>query len=224
MKKINRFIQKVPFSERRLLHIKHLVKLCEKRPSWLEVKLAKSLQELIAAYRLLHDVYVEAGYMHPHPSRMRISKYNLLPRTITFIAKIYDEVVGTVTLIEDSKLGLPMEEIYPKEIESLRKTSFKLAEVSGLAVDKYYRFKKIFWYLNYHLAMHALLMGITDLVIAVNPKHLSFYRNFFMFQVIGPKRYYAKVNGAPAVAMHLNLKELEKKSRRILSLSLSISS
>ena len=212
-------MRKWPLVDRKILRMKRLINLCEKQPTWLEIKIAGNDRELGGAYRLLHDVYVESGFMYPHPSGMRISNYNFLSTTVTFLAKVYEKIVGTVTLIEDSELGLPVEEVYPKEINSLRKSSFKLAEVSGLAIEKHYRFKNICLHLNYNLAIHAILTGITDLVIAVNPRHLTFYHDLLLFRVIGPKRFYDRVNGAPAIAMHLNLERLEARLERFYNLN-----
>jgi hypothetical protein len=45
----------------------------------------------------------------------------------------------------------------------------------------------------------------SDLCIAVNPRHSAFYRKAFHFQDIGGLKQYRKVNGAPAVALRLDL-------------------
>ncbi len=204
-------------------------RLCsEKRPLWLDLKIAETKNELEAAYKLLHDVYVEKGYMKPHPSEMRISIYNALPHAITFLARdsevpfpdgkkaipskrIKHKTIGTITLVIDSALGLPMEDIYYEEIQSLRRKYLKLAEVSSLAISPEYRYEKMFMYLNQFLVGFALFAGVTNLVIAVNPKHADFYKKVLFFEVIGPERSYSKVQGAPAVAMHLNLKTAENQ-------------
>ncbi len=45
----------------------------------------------------------------------------------------------------------------------------------------------------------------SDLCIAVNPHHAAFYRKAFHFQDIGGLKQYGKVNGAPAIALRLDL-------------------
>jgi hypothetical protein len=44
-----------------------------------------------------------------------------------------------------------------------------------------------------------------DLCIAVNAHHEAFYRKAFGFKLIGGLKQYGKVNGAPALALHLDL-------------------
>lgn len=207
---INELLRKKYVPERRrAVRIRHAASLCKERALWLDVKIAEEKEELEAAYRLLHDVYVEAGYMQPHPAGIRLSIYNALPHTITFVARENQKVVGTVTLIIDSPLGLPMEEIYPEEVAFLRENRPKLAEAGGLAFDRQSRYEKMFMYLNQILVAFAMFAGVTDILIAINPKHAAFYYDILLFKFLGPEKPYAKVNGAPAVAMYLNLQEVE---------------
>src|SRR6185437_15901629 len=63
--------------------------------SHLKLRLARTQEELTAAFTLLHDCYVRSGFMHPQPSGMRVTKYHALPATSTLIALWDDEVVGT---------------------------------------------------------------------------------------------------------------------------------
>src|SRR4029077_16848868 len=46
---------------------------------------------------------------------------------------------------------------------------------------------------------------VSDRCIAVNPHHAAFYRKAFHFQDIGGLKQYGKVNGAPAIALRLDL-------------------
>ncbi len=65
-------------------------------------------RELQHALRLVHDNYVDCGYMSPHPSGFRLSVYYAMPSTRTFISVVDDEVIATVSLFCDSPLALPM--------------------------------------------------------------------------------------------------------------------
>jgi len=196
---------------RRAVRIKWAAALCKEKAAWLDIKVGEHKEELEAAYRLLHDVYVKMGYMDPCPSQMRISIYNALPHTTTFIARECGRIIGTITLIIDSALGLPMEEIYPKEVSYLRIRRLRLAEVSGLALSPDHRYEKTFMHLNQFLVAFALFAGVSDILITVNPRHVGFYQDILFFEPIGPEKPYTKVKGAPAVAMHLDLKAAENR-------------
>src|SRR5690349_8210347 len=77
-------------------------------PPGLTISLARSGEDLEAAYRLLHDVYVEIGFMEPHPSGLRLNVFNALPQTSVAVAKIDGKVIGTLTLTRENPLGLPL--------------------------------------------------------------------------------------------------------------------
>src|SRR6476620_9563536 len=104
-----------------------------------------------------------------------------------------------MTLIADSPLGLPMDEIYTDELRRLRDRRGYLAEVSALAMDPEYQSSGV------PLLLRLIRMLVSDLCITVNPHHAAFYRKAFHFQDIGGLKQYGKVNGAPAVALRLDL-------------------
>ncbi len=174
----------------------------------LDFGLATHRRSLDQAFRLQHDQYVAQGYMDLHPSGWRLSVHNALPSTRVFVALDDHRVVATVAVIIDSRLGLPMAEIYADELLEFRGLRRRLAEVSGLAVHPQYQksglailLRLIRMVLLYSIEMAA----VGDLCIAVNPHHESFYRKAFGFEPIGGLKQYGKVNGAPALALRLDL-------------------
>jgi hypothetical protein len=173
----------------------------------LDFGLATDRDTLEQAFRLLHDQYVAQGYMDPHPSGLRLGIHNALPSTRVFVARSGRRVVGTMMLIVDSPLGLPMDEIYADDLRAFRDERRELTEASGLALDP-----------DCHRSGVAVLLRIirmitlyaaevlrsNDICIAVNPRHAAFYRKAFYFRDIGGLKHYGKVNGAPALALRLD--------------------
>src|SRR5215472_9347224 len=79
-----------------------------------EIGVAVGATETAAALRLAHDVYVREGYMEPHPLGMRILlPYHALKTTMVLVARRRGEIVGTLSLVFDSPVGLPLDELYP---------------------------------------------------------------------------------------------------------------
>jgi hypothetical protein len=176
-------------------------------PADLDVGLAGDTDVFDAAFRLVHDQYTWRGYMAPSPSRRRLSVHHALPTTKVFVAR-RDRVVGTVTLVGDSLFGLPMDDLYRQEISTLRAQGRRIAEVSALATAAESRRTGITVLLHLMRALitYAVkLAALDDLCITVNPRHVAFYRSCMRFETIGGERAYGKVNGAPAVALRLNL-------------------
>lgn len=185
-------------------------------PAGITFKAADRFDELTAAFSLLHDAYVGQGYMEPHPSGLRITRFHLLPLTTTFVGQVGEQVAVTLNLVPDDAFGLPMDEVYGREMDRLRAQGRRLAEVGALACLPAFRSghpaipmlgnKTVHTYARHHL-------GMDDLVIAVNPKHLWFYGTLLLFEQIGDATTYPYVNDAPVVGMHLDLHTAEARYR-----------
>jgi len=173
----------------------------------LDFGLATDHDALEQAFRLLHDQYVAQGYMEPHPSGLRLNIHNALPSTRVFVARAGRRVMGTMTLIVDSQLGLPMDEIYADNLGALRNRQRRLTEASGLALDPecHRSGVPVLMRIIRLVTLHAAeVLRSNDICIAVNPRHAAFYRKVFHFEDIGGMKPYGKVNGAPAVALRLD--------------------
>jgi hypothetical protein len=181
-----------------------------------DYRVARSVKELELAYRLVYQEYVKQGYMNENAAGMRLSIHNALPETTTFVAMVDDVVVATASVIPDSPLGLPMDELYHMELNELRDREKKICEVSMLASSSdlfsagvplmlnakkmflvFFLFKHIFDYVRTHLDCDYIC-------ITVNPKHANTYDSLF-FKNLGELKYYSKVNGAPALAKYLDV-------------------
>ncbi|MDZ7700088.1 MAG: hypothetical protein U5R49_25235 [Deltaproteobacteria bacterium] len=181
-------------------------------------KIADTIEELKSAYGLVHDVYVKEGYMDPHPSGMRVTKYNLLPKSTTFVGKKDGKVVVTISLIPDSENGLPMDSLFKRELDKIRSQGRYIAEVGNLATDPNFRNR------NQNVPMHAnkimlryahRYLNVDNLVIAINPKHKWLYKNILLFNQISGKKDYDYVKGAPALAMTMDILRAEQRYRDV---------
>jgi len=192
--------------------------------SGIEYRVARSRDELAQAFHLVYEEYLKQGYIHEHPSKMRLSLHNLVPETTTFIAKVDSTVVATATVIPDSPLGLPMDELYREELAGLRDSGERLCEVSMLAhssdllsdkVPLMFNAKKMFliFFLFKHVFDYAVQEEALDYIcITVNPKHSAIYDSLLFKNLDDQVKYYGKVNGAPAIAKVLNLSTIEQES------------
>ncbi|MBN1587793.1 MAG: hypothetical protein JW937_10265 [Candidatus Omnitrophica bacterium] len=202
---------------------------CRKFLKNIEFRVAQNAGDLEQAYALVHKEYLSRGYTHPSDSGVKVSIYNALPTTTTFVAVAEGQVIGTVSLIGDSTLGVPMDRIYKPELDELRSRNLKLAEASMLAVRNDLFGKGVFLMLNskklslvfnlFKLAFDYIhnVAGYDEVVIAVNPKHDLVYR-FLFFEELGPLRYYESANGAPAIAKHISVRQVQElKDQCLLS-------
>jgi hypothetical protein len=121
-------------------------------------------------------------------------------------------VIGTVSLVGDGRLGLPLERVYGPEVDELREPSTWLGEVSALAsaagaADMSFH---IVIGLMRLMAQFARRHGLEHLLVAVHPRHARFYRRAMGFKPLGGERPYPSVCNQPAVALHLNLSRMDE--------------
>jgi len=179
----------------------------------LSISVVQTPQEMESALRVLHDAYVDFGYMNPHPSGLRVLPQHAMLTTTMIVVKIADEVIGTVSMILDNPLGLPMDSIF--DLSPYRQNGMRLMEVSSLAVAKKYRFVrgKIFLPVCKFALEYAQRFSVADyMVIAVNPKVADFYRAIVLFDKLptGAVKNYDFVKGAPAVGQIISIADLKK--------------
>ncbi|MBK7900097.1 MAG: GNAT family N-acetyltransferase [Betaproteobacteria bacterium] len=194
---------------------------CDPAPSErLVLKIADTQEELEACFSLLHDAYVNSGFMTPDPSGMRVTIYHALPTTTTLCAKIDDRVVGTISLIRESALGFPLQRIF--DLTGVRAKEGNIAEVSALAVHPKFRRTGgsiLFPLMKFMYEYCTTFFDTRHLVIAVNPRHIEMYESLLFFQRLTANvvENYDFVNGAPAVGAALDLKTAPETLRRAYS-------
>jgi hypothetical protein len=172
-----------------------------------EVGISTSSREIASALRLVHDVYVGEGYMEPHPLGMRILlPHHALKSTIVVSARRDGEVVGTLTLLFDGAVGLPMDELYPEALTRFRRAGRRIVEVGNFAIAKHVRGTAIVMHLMRAAVRLAMAERQDDLVIAVHPKHATFYRTIWLMERFGQVAPYSEVKGAPAIGLRGDLK------------------
>jgi len=182
---------------------------CDPAPDGrLQIKIAETQEELEASFSLLHDAYVDAGFMKPDPSGMRVTIYHALPTTTTLCAKWDGEVVGTISLIRESVFGFPLQKIF--DLSGVRARGGNLAEVSALAVHP--KFRKtggaiLFPLMKFMYQYATEYFDTRHLLIAVNPNRIEMYESLLFFQrlAVNVVESYDFANGAPAVGASLDL-------------------
>ena len=182
---------------------------CDSTPSSrLELKIAETQAELEACFALLHDAYVESGFMRPDPSGLRVTIYHALPTTTTLCAKWDGQVVGTISLIRESVFGFPLQKVF--DLSGVRQKGGNLAEVSALAVHRAFRKTGgtiLFPLMKFMYEYATTYFDTRHLLIAVNPNRIELYESLLFFDRLTANvvENYDFANGAPAVGATLDL-------------------
>lgn len=208
---LTQLLRLVPRSMREAIIVRS-VRFDEASVRGIEVKIAETVDELSSAARVVHDAYVGRGIMAPHASGLKFCPQAVVPSSLTFVAKRDGNVLGTISLLADSPLGLPMDDTYGPEVNALRGRGESCAEVSALAVSPGARRTGVSYLLNRIMVTAAIAMRLDRLVIAVHPDAQELYRCASLFESLGPERQYVGLNrSARAVALSLPLDGLHAR-------------
>lgn len=175
----------------------------------LDFGLATTVADFEGAFRLAHDRYVWRRYMPPQLSGRRLGLHHVLPSTKVVVAKAGDRVVGTITVVEDSCLGLPMDEAFGDELGQLRERRRRLAEGASLAagrVDGVPGVAIVVRLLRMAVLYAARIARRDDLCFVVRPRHREFYLNLFPFRRFRETRFYPRIGGADVIGLRLDLR------------------
>lgn len=173
----------------------------------IELKIADTLEELENALSLLNICYKEEGFIDPQSSFYELNKYQLLPTASIIIAKKGSKVVGTLTLVRRSSIGLPLEQVF--DISNDAVDNEGCAEITCLAIDRQYRRQTgtdfLFPLMKYMYEYAINYFNVKKLFIACYPKDSHFYKALLEFTDISTNCYVADYKGAPAQALVLDL-------------------
>ena len=191
-------------------------------------KVCTERDELEKSYELVCEEYKKVGLQDDDKSGLRFTKYHLLPSTKVFTATFrptllddepdYNhpgELVGTLTLVPDSPLGLPMEEVCQKHVQRIRDSKGVPAEVVALAVNQDYRKYNIMMYLYRLMFEYAQMKNISDITCSVTKRHIRFYRTMFLFEPMGELKEYAAANGMEVQCHRLNIKKSKSLAKEV---------
>lgn len=152
------------------------------------------------AWRLVYDAYLSKGYMQQDASGMRVLPQDALAETTTFLMERRatgpacadtGAAVATLTVIPDSPLGLPMDDLYRRELDELRSAGRKpwelgkFVSVGGKNGENGHRTQILLHLFKLGYLTARRLGGATDFVVTVNPRHEAYYRKVLLFKRMG---------------------------------------
>jgi hypothetical protein len=168
---------------------------------------ANDRESFLSAFRLIYRAYLRDGLTQPNSLGLRYIPHQLSDDSSVFIVRRDDRVVGTLTLIEDGQLGLPIESLYGSEINRLRRRNGRVAELSCLALEdtetiRCFSVLRGLLRAALELAKHRQVELLT---VCIHPRNLSFYQRRLKFTQFGPLRYCPWVCDQPAIPMFRRL-------------------
>jgi hypothetical protein len=187
-----------------------------------QVKIASQRSEWEGAFRLAAQAYQARGLQAGNSSELRFAPHHALPGSATFVARKNGQVIGTLSLVLDNTLvGLPLEELYGDAVAALRAVGRRLAEVTCLAGEACGpRSFPVTFALMRLMAHYFLGQGGDTMLISVHPRHRPFYERLMGFVPFGARKACPRVQNNPAEALLLDAalrrKELSRRDQLLL--------
>jgi len=171
------------------------------------VEVAKSLADVLDAWRLVYRTYLSVGLIEPNSWGLHLVPQAVSSQTIVVLRRYRAVLLSTISAYADSSRGLPLDCVYREELNALRARGRKLVEVGMLADAPGTRPRSLpemadIMRFPFYFTM---LSGWDDLVIGVHPRHVPFYERLFGFVQAGPQRSYPLVNDHDVVLLRLDV-------------------
>jgi len=168
------------------------------------------------AFKLVHDIYLGKGYaLGPNRKRgLWCTIYHLHPHTVTFLAMKAGQTVGTISIVPDSRLGLPADIIFPERLAVSRKAGRQLCEIFSLGVTEEIDHSTIDLTMHLYRLVHLAatrLFHNTDVVASVMAHHATFYSNFLLFDEVSPESRRSPKTGEQVAFTRIDLETMEHR-------------
>jgi hypothetical protein len=187
-----------------------------------KIEIASDLKTRMEAFQLMYKLYRDPAlnYAKEDPSKMWYSIFNASPYTKTIVVRdlLSRKSVATVTVVLDTKLGLPLEENYPLHIRAFREKKCLCAEIISLGFEEEVRGSSeiLIQLFKFSYLIYRGIYSVTDFLIMIKPSHSQFYEKKLFFSAIGEKVNCIKINNKPVVLFHLNLEKAQEKAQKAL--------
>ncbi len=166
-------------------------------------------QEHRVSDALVSDRYSWRGY----GAAPRGAESAVKQREVTLLAWSSDDAVGTMTMGFNNGCGLLADQTYGEKLDAIRARGRSVCEFTRFAVSSAADSKAtISGLFDLSYVLGRKMLGVTDVVVEVNPRHVGFYRRAFGFEPISDVRTCERVN-APAVLLRLDVAEMEGRMR-----------
>jgi len=179
-------------------------------PPW-SLSFATTDQDLLESLTLVQRRYELRGYLPTGEECADLTLFHVLPGSRTVVVRVGSRIVATATYVPDSPLGLPADLVFSDSLAAIRAEGRRMVEISGLAIDEGIRAEdrgRVGIWLFQVLEEMARRSGVDDMVITVNPRHVSYYSRRLGFAPMDGPRPHPSVQGAEAVLMR-QVKEAE---------------
>jgi hypothetical protein len=159
------------------------------------VRLANTEEEIQQANHLVFQNYVDCGYWLDDTATLENNRYFKLPTRRVVVAVEHARVLGTMSIVLDSRAGIPADSFQPAAVDKLRRHGGRLAEMSALAIDRDRNTPRhlIDFLFAFAFQYGYFYAGLDRFVAVCHPKHARFHKHRYGFELVDTAGLYAYV-------------------------------
>jgi hypothetical protein len=180
-------------------------------PNGLTVRIAQTRSDLEEVFNLVNSPNLQT------PNQPQMNATLLMPNSTIVMVHWYGRIVGTLTHVLDTQIGLPIE--LNDNIQQLRAQGRYLGEITGLAIDRSIASKDFVLFLMYRF-LHQFTMQhfkVDTWVMHTSIIKKSFYHSVLGFQEVRDTSTYNNSNNKDEVVLYLDLNTFEDNLKKIYS-------
>lgn len=150
---------------------------------YIVIRLAKDPAEKEAANMLVYRNYLNL-YWPDDEEAFRRNKFLQTSARHVAVAVEAGRVIGTLSAVEDSSLGLPSDMFRPDIIRRFRSNADQLAEMTSFAIDPSIRHQTVLtlFLMKFFMQYTFYYLGIDRVIASCRPRHADFYAQRLGFQ------------------------------------------
>lgn len=190
----------------------------------LDFDIARSLDDVQEAWRLLYEAYLRVGFIRTNPHELHTVPQAIGPHALVVLGRIRGVLANTICAIGDNPRGLPLDSVYREELDDLRAEGRKLIEIGlfadrrGLMGEVSRTFHAIFELMRYTYYFGRYL-GATDFLCGIPPRRTRLYYRAFGFEPVGEVKTYATVEDNPVQLLRVEADYVPEHSSQHRALS-----
>lgn len=175
------------------------------------IRLATTIHDMEAVYRITHECYVAQGYAAPQPNGLLLHypEHDVLPETRVFIALQDGAVVGSASFTLSGPDGLTICHDFLNECKAMETEGRVIGAVWRLVIKESCRSsRQILIGLISEILRFALQSKVTTALLIVNPRHERVYQRLLNMHVVARKENAEGLTNAYAVLLRCDIETL----------------
>lgn len=156
------------------------------------IRVAIDKDEVRQADELVFRNYVQDGFWENDRDTLKTNKFLRTPERTVFVATSSKALLATLSIVNDSAIGLPSDGTQSILMQYLRRRSGRIAEVSAFAAERSRTANRnlVCLLMSYMYQYSFYHVGIDRLVASCKPSHARFYESVLCFSKVSDLTFY----------------------------------